>query len=70
MDSLEGLHIYHSTTEDNIRYHIGIIDYLQLYDIQKRMERFTKKFLRLNIRLDTSAQDPEHYANRFSNMMN
>ncbi|CAK85804.1 unnamed protein product (macronuclear) [Paramecium tetraurelia] len=47
------------------RYHIGIIDYLQEYNVQKQFEKYTKKIIKLNQNLDTSSQDPKIYANRF-----
>lgn len=47
------------------RYHIGIIDYLQEYNVQKQFEKYSKKFIKLNKNLDTSSQDPKVYANRF-----
>lgn len=59
-------HIYQSTEDAKMKYHVGIIDYLQLYDVQKKMEKYSKKMLKLNKNLDTSSQDPSTYANRFS----
>jgi hypothetical protein len=50
-----GQHVYQSKTNRDIRYHIGIIDYLQMYDVQKKMEKFSKKMLKLNKNLDTSS---------------
>ncbi|CAD8098750.1 unnamed protein product [Paramecium sonneborni] len=47
------------------RYHIGIIDYLQEYNVQKQFEKYSKKIIKLNQNLDTSSQDPKIYANRF-----
>jgi 1-phosphatidylinositol-4-phosphate 5-kinase len=48
-------HVYPSTTEENIKYHIGIIDYLQEYDVSKKMEKYSKKFIKFNTNLDTSS---------------
>ncbi|KAM3137825.1 hypothetical protein pb186bvf_010068 [Paramecium bursaria] len=51
------------------RYHLGIIDYLQEYNVQKKVEKFSKKLIRLNQNLDTSSQDPQKYCSRFSNFI-
>ena len=58
------------SSSENISYHIGIIDYFQKYDLKKIMEKYAKKMMKLNLKLDTSSQDPESYAKRFINFMN
>ncbi|KAL4506845.1 hypothetical protein ABPG72_001266 [Tetrahymena utriculariae] len=61
------LNIIESTKEVGIYYHIGIIDYLQEWNVQKNLEQNTKKILNLNGNLDTSAQNQKIYADRFIN---
>lgn len=56
-------HIFKCCEQPNICYFIGIIDYFQLYNLQKKSERFLKKTLKC--RADTSAQPPKPYASRF-----
>ena len=55
--------------EEGIYYHIGIIDYLQPYDLQKFLEKNAKKLLTLKFRLDTSSQPPKAYQKRFMEYM-
>lgn len=59
------LNIVESTKEEGVYYHIAIIDYLQEWNYNKGMERATKKIIKMNNNLDTSAQEPEFYAKRF-----
>lgn len=54
---------------ENLVFHLGIIDYLQKYDIHKVLEKYAKKMLRMDLKLDTSAQDPKVYAERFVNFL-
>ncbi|CAD8176597.1 unnamed protein product [Paramecium octaurelia] len=54
-----------SIKEQNIYYHIGIIDYLQQWNVNKALERKTKKIIKMNLQLDTSAQEPNRYGKRF-----
>ncbi|CAK79462.1 unnamed protein product (macronuclear) [Paramecium tetraurelia] len=54
-----------SIKEQNIYYHIGIIDYLQQWNVNKSLERKTKKIIKMNLQLDTSAQEPNRYGKRF-----
>jgi len=56
-------HIFKCCEQPNICYFIGIIDYFQLYNLQKKSERLLKKTLKC--RADTSAQPPKPYASRF-----
>jgi len=44
---------------------LGIIDYFQLYTLNKQLEKMAKKVMNVNLNLDTSSQDVKHYANRF-----
>ena len=57
-----------SETED-LYYHLGIIDYLTIFDWKKRFERFYKQLKRCNSKLDTSCQDPQIYNRRFFDYM-
>ncbi|CAK64178.1 unnamed protein product (macronuclear) [Paramecium tetraurelia] len=50
---------------NQIYYHIAIIDYLQQWNVNKSLERKTKKIIKMNIQLDTSAQEPDIYGKRF-----
>ena len=59
------LDIMESIKEEGIYYHIGIIDYLQIWNVQKNLEQNTKKILNLDTNLDTSSQNPKVYAERF-----
>ena len=54
-----------SVEEDGIFYHIGIIDYLQPYNLQKYFEKNLKKLMKADIALNTSSQDPKTYQERF-----
>ena len=50
-------------------YHLSIIDFLQLWNCNKKSEQFLKTtFLRANKRL-LSAVEPELYMQRFRNFM-
>ena len=44
---------------------VGVIDYLQRYDMRKRMERGIKSVMHVSLDLDISAVDPDTYAKRF-----
>ncbi|CAK74756.1 unnamed protein product (macronuclear) [Paramecium tetraurelia] len=59
------INIIPSIKEQGIYYHIGIIDYLQQWNVNKSLERKTKKIIRMNLQLDTSAQEPNRYGKRF-----
>lgn len=48
-------------------YHIGIIDYLQKWDLQKKGEKWWKKLLR---KKDFSAQNPKKYQLRYMTFVN
>lgn len=48
-------HIFKCAMQPHICYFIGIIDYFQLYDFQKSAERFLKRTIKCNTKLDTSA---------------
>ncbi|CAK87310.1 unnamed protein product (macronuclear) [Paramecium tetraurelia] len=54
-----------SIKEQGVYYHIAIIDYLQEWNAEKRIEQVTKKALNVKIDLDTSAQNPQEYTKRF-----
>ncbi|CAD8075462.1 unnamed protein product [Paramecium sonneborni] len=59
------ININPSIKEQGIYYHIGIIDYLQKWNVNKSLERNTKKIIKMNLQLDTSAQEPKRYSKRF-----
>ncbi|CAD8065191.1 unnamed protein product [Paramecium primaurelia] len=59
------INIIPSIKEEGIYYHIGIIDYLQQWNVNKSLERKTKKIIKMNLQLDTSAQEPNRYGKRF-----
>ena len=67
---LSNLDIYSipSVQEKGIFYHIGIIDYLQLWNMQKRAEKLTKKVI-MN-KKDPSALEPVKYKERFIRLVN
>jgi hypothetical protein len=45
---------------------MGIIDYLQPYNFQKKAEKCLKRLKKLDPNLETSSQDPTYYASRFT----
>lgn len=61
----ENQHFLQSATDPNIGYLLGIIDYFQLYNFQKASERFFKRLMKCNPKLDTSSQPPLIYSKRF-----
>jgi len=63
--NMNGLWSLDSTKEKGVKYHIGVIDYLQPYNYKKIFEKYSKKLIKAKINLDTSAQDPIIYSNRF-----
>lgn len=50
-------------------YLVGIIDYFQLFTLNKAMEKYIKILVNCKLGLDTSSQPPEKYAERFMNYM-
>ena len=50
-------------------YHIAIIDYLQEWNLNKKLERFTKTVLLGKDKQTLSAIEPEQYSKRFRNFM-
>ena len=54
-----------STVDEDLSYNIGIIDYLQSYNINKMAEKYLKRVMKLNCSLDTSSQPATRYAVRF-----
>ncbi len=55
--------------EEHLYYHVGIIDYLIKYTWKKRLEKWSRKLLACNLKLDLSVQNPRHYASRFMRYM-
>ena len=50
-------------------YHVSIIDYLQEWNFNKKLERFTKTILLGKDKQTLSAIEPEAYATRFQSFM-
>ena len=50
-------------------YHIAIIDYLQEWNLNKKLERFTKTVLLGKDKQNLSAIEPEQYSKRFRSFM-
>lgn len=57
-----------SLSYPGLYYNIGIIDYLQPYDFGKKGERCLKRTINANCSLDTSAQPPGRYSQRFTDL--
>lgn len=57
--------LYPSSKDEDMFYLFGVIDYFQLYDYKKMIEKYFKKLMKCNPRLDTSSQPPKYYAMRF-----
>ncbi|KAL4488388.1 hypothetical protein ABPG72_019238 [Tetrahymena utriculariae] len=57
--------IFQSKKEKQIDYHIGIVDYLQEWNIDKMLEQKAKQALHANLNLNVSSQNPETYQSRF-----
>mmetsp|Transcript_31134 Transcript_31134/g.22577 ORF Transcript_31134/g.22577 Transcript_31134/m.22577 type:complete len:109 (-) Transcript_31134:9-335(-) len=51
------------------RYHISLIDFLQSWDTNKKLERFTKTHLLAKNKDGVSAVPPRQYFTRFNNFM-
>mmetsp|Transcript_30864 Transcript_30864/g.30358 ORF Transcript_30864/g.30358 Transcript_30864/m.30358 type:complete len:178 (-) Transcript_30864:181-714(-) len=65
---LKTRHQYYSSNGKYI-YHIAIIDYLQEFDLNKRLESFTKIHILSRDRNQISAVDPHLYCSRFLSFM-
>ena len=50
-------------------FHISIIDYLQRWNLNKKMERFLKVAILVKNGAQLSAIEPQKYAKRFLNFM-
>lgn len=50
-------------------YHIAVIDYIQEWNLKKKVERFYKTKIRGLDAKELSAIEPEQYADRFLNFM-
>ena len=61
-------HVYKSTNMQQI-YIVGIIDYLQKYDIKKKFEHLFKAILYTKERNMISAVEPDYYSKRFYDFM-
>ena len=58
------------STEENVCYKIGIIDYLTEFGIKKKLEIFFKKLFAMNPNHNISAQRPKVYGDRFLKYVN
>lgn len=63
------LNIFESSDNEDLLYVVGIIDYFQLYTWAKCTERILKKMKTCSPNLQTSAQPPKLYRDRFLNFM-
>ena len=61
-------HVYRSDNKNYI-YIIGIIDYLQKYNLRKRLENFLKGITLGKEKNTISAVEPDYYGNRFKDFM-
>ena len=61
-------HVYTSDNKNYI-YIIGIIDYLQKYNLRKRLENFLKGITLGKEKNTISAVEPDYYGNRFKDFM-
>ena len=61
-------HVYRSDNKNYI-YIIGIIDYLQKYNLRKRLETFVKGITVGKEKNMISAVEPDYYGNRFKDFM-
>ena len=50
-------------------YHFGIIDYLQKWNVSKKLERIVKSMKNFNHFRQISAQPPKDYSDRFINFI-
>lgn len=48
-------HCYECLSERGLYYHIGLIDYLQMYNTSKVVEKYAKRVLKMDSKLDTSS---------------
>ena len=49
---------------------LGVIDFLQVFGVTKRLERAAKQLQHSSLALDISATDTDHYADRFLAFVN
>ncbi len=48
-----------------LEYHVGIVDFLQPYNMQKFLEKNIKIAINMDTKIETSSQDPVYYKDRF-----
>lgn len=60
---LQSMLYYKSTKEENVVYLLGIIDYLETWNLRKKGEKWYKSLW--NKSEGISAQDPQFYSKRF-----
>ena len=65
MDVSNQLSSLRNLKESGMYYNVGIIDYLQPYNLKKILEKFFKRVKKLNPHLEMSTQDPDYYSERF-----
>ena len=51
--------------DKKVYYHMAVIDYLQMWNNQKKTEQTFKRLITMSMDTDTSAQDPDIYSKRF-----
>ena len=69
VDPGELMSIKHCFVNSHRVYHIAIIDYLQEWNLNKKLERFTKTVLLGKNKENLSAIEPETYGKRFKSFM-
>jgi len=57
------------STQENLDYHLGIIDYLIDFNMKKKLELFFRKLIALNPNRNVSVQRPQFYSERFLKYM-
>lgn len=62
---VQGIQMVSITDEQECYYHLGIIDYFQEWNSKKQLEKISKQIKHIQPNLDTSAQDPKKYRERF-----
>ncbi|KRW99337.1 hypothetical protein PPERSA_02449 [Pseudocohnilembus persalinus] len=69
INSEKEFNCFKSLGDENTFYRIGIIDYLEKYTLKKKIEKFFKRLIKFNFKLDTSSQNAIYYQERFINFM-
>ena len=69
IDSLMRQKMFYLDSANEFGYLVGIIDYFQLYNFSKAIEKYMKILVNCKLKLDTSSQPPEKYAQRYIEYM-